>query len=82
MLGGDLNAAPDTEVLDALLEPFEVVETGATCTPVVLDDHIADYLLVAGAIRVLGSQDFETDNSDHRLLYVDVVPSPAGDVPE
>lgn len=73
VVGADLNAPPDSRVLDALPEPFELVETGATCTPVLLDDDATDYLPVAGDLSVLGHEDFETDNSDHRLLYVDVV---------
>lgn len=72
VVGADLNAVPGSRVLDARPEPFNLVQAGATCTPVLLDDDATDYLLVAGALAVLGHEAFETDNSDHRLLYVDV----------
>lgn len=79
VVGADLNAPPDPRVPDALPEPFDLVETGATCTPVLLDDDATDYL-AAGALTVLGQEDFETDNSDHRLFYVDVAIEQTGNV--
>jgi endonuclease/exonuclease/phosphatase family metal-dependent hydrolase len=84
MLGGDMNATPDSAVIQKVLgfglrDAWTECGTGDGFTyPASQPVRRIDYLFLTGTLRCTGAEVLDTQASDHRPLLVTIVDGPPG----